>query len=377
MQNRGIFKSPLFMALLGAVIGGLLVAAGGFLYLDSYDLPIKENPVQFSAYEKSNAEAAPSLSGTVKPTSEENATINAVKKVGPAVVNIDTTVVQQTFWGLKSGRGTGSGVIIDTNGYIITNNHVVDDASNITVTLVDGRKFRGRLVGADPNRDIAVIKINAKNLPVAELGDSDKLQVGQLAIAIGNPYSFDWTVTTGVISALDRFVEVNPGRVMEGLIQTDAAINPGNSGGPLVNSAGQVIGINTLLFTGEMGTAQGIGFALPINMVKDVVEVIISEGGIIEPTPWLGIYMADLNQYIAERYGLPVREGVIIQYVIPDSPAEKAGLHNGDIIVEANGTKMKNIDSLVKVIKGSKIGDKLKLTILREGRWLNKEAVLE
>lgn len=375
MQSRGLFKSPLFMALVGAVIGGLLVAAAGFLYLDNYGLPSEKSYVQLSTYDKSNAEAAPS--GTVEPTMEESATIAAVKKVGPAVVNIDTTVVQQTFWGLRSGQGTGSGVIIDSGGYIITNNHVVDDASNITVTLVDGRKFRGRLVGADSDRDIAVIKINAEKLPVAELGDSDKLQPGQLAIAIGNPYSFDWTVTTGVISALDRFVEVRPGRVMEGLIQTDAAINPGNSGGPLVNSAGQVIGINTLLFTGETGTAQGIGFALPINMVKDVAEAIISEGKTVEPTPWLGIYMTDLSSYIAERYGLPVREGVVIQYVIPDSPAKKAGLARGDIIVKANGIKVENTNDLAKVIKEAKIGDKLKLTILREGEWLSKEAVLE
>ncbi len=372
MRKKG-FSSPFLLALFSAIIGGLLVAALGFFCLPPGVLKIAHDNGNIAGYNP-GVEASPA--GTVL-TPEEKAVTSAVKKVGPAVVNINTTVVRQTFWGLQSGKGSGSGAIIDPNGYIVTNNHVIDDASNINVTLVDGRKFRGTLVGSDPDRDIAVVKIQATDLPVVQLGDSDKLEVGQTAIAIGNPYSFDFTVTTGVVSAVGRHVEIERGRVLEGLIQTDAAINPGNSGGPLVNSSGHVIGINTLLYTGEMGNAQGIGFALPINMVNEVARNIIDRGESVEPVPWLGIYMTNLSENVAFRQGLPVDSGVIIAFVVPESPAQKSGLLQGDIIVKANGKVVKNTDDLSSIIGKSKVGEQLGLTVLREGKEIEVKAVLE
>ncbi|HZK18842.1 MAG TPA: trypsin-like peptidase domain-containing protein [Clostridia bacterium] len=372
-MRKKTFSSPFLLALFSAIIGGLLVAALGFAYLQPDILKNGHGNGNTAGY-NSNLEASPS--NTVL-TPEEAAVTAAVKKVGPAVVNINTTVVRQTFWGLQSGKGSGSGAIIDPDGYIVTNNHVIDDASNINVTLVDGRKFRGTLVGSDPDRDIAVVKIQATDLPVVQLGDSDKLEVGQTAIAIGNPYSFDFTVTTGVVSAVGRHVEIERGRVLEGLIQTNAAINPGNSGGPLVNSSGHVIGINTLLYTGEMGNAQGIGFALPVNMVSEVARNIIDRGESVEPTPWLGIYMTNLSENVAQRQGLSVDGGVIIAFVVPESPAQKSGLLQGDIIIGSQEKVVRNTEDLSSIISKSKIGGQLSLIVLRDGKEIEVKAILE
>lgn len=304
--------------------------------------------------------------------------ILARKKVAPAVVYIDTVTVVKTqpfipfgfqdffprefFEQQQERRGTGSGFIIKSDGYILTNEHVVRGAQKLTVTLFGGKKFTGKVVGTDPVTDLAVVKIDAKNLPSVEFGDSDRLEPGQWVVAIGNPYGFHDTVTAGIISALGRSLD-DPNQ-HGNLIQTDAAINPGNSGGPLVDLKGRVIGINEAI----IANAQGIGFAIPVNTAKKIVEELIKTGKVKRAaTPWLGVALTEINQRIADYYGLPNQDGAIIQ-VFPNSPAAKAGLNDGDIIKEINRKKIKKPDDVVKIVKESKVGQNLKILVFREGK---------
>ncbi|WP_018250353.1 S1C family serine protease [Orenia marismortui] len=299
--------------------------------------------------------------------SKEKAVQRVVKKVGSAVVSIVTTDViernQRSFFPLpKERKGLGSGFIFDQKGYIITNNHVIEDADQIKVLLSDGRKLKAKLVGRDPRNDLAVIKVEADDLPVALLGDSDKLVPGQMAIAIGSPFDVEFrnTVTTGVVSALNRSIRLNNNAgVLKGLIQTDASINPGNSGGPLLNSQGEVIGINTAI----INQAQGIGFSIPINTAKEISKDLIKYGKV--KRPWLGIYGIELTKELVDYYDLPVEQGVIIARVILDSPAEEVGLSSNDIIVEANHEKIKGMDDLSRIIKKVGIGNKLELLVMK------------
>ena len=268
-------------------------------------------------------------------------------------------------------RGLGSGVIIDSSGYILTNNHVVQGVSQIAVMLADGRQFDARIVGTDPYTDLAVIKVDATDLPVAELGDSDKLVPGEPAIAIGNPYGFDHTITAGVVSALNRTVEVSPsqGIVLEGLIQTDAPINPGNSGGALVTVDGRVVGINTAIIE----EAQGIGLAIPINMARQVADQIIRYGKV--PRPYLGVSeVVPLTAARARRYGLPVDSGLYIVSVVRNSPADRAGLRQGDIIIEMNGVPVTSVDDVRKTLLKSSVGDVVKFTVIGSN---NRQRVVE
>ncbi|TDX51561.1 S1C family serine protease [Orenia marismortui] len=297
---------------------------------------------------------------------QEEAVKRAVKKVGPAVVSImtrDVEIVRDFFYNPvpQERKGLGSGVIIDKEGYILTNHHVIDNADKIKVLLSDGRKFKAKLIGSDPRNDLAVIKIDGKDLPVAKLGDSDKLEVGQLTIAIGSPYGIEFsnTVTTGVVSALGREIRTGKrGHILENLIQTDASINPGNSGGPLLDSQGRVIGINTAI----IGDAQGIGFSIPVNKAKDIIGDLIEYGRV--KRPWLGIYGSKLTKEIINYYNLPVEHGVLIARVIMDSPADKAGLSNNNIIIEADHQKIKDMSDLQEIINKKGINSKLKLLIM-------------
>ena len=299
--------------------------------------------------------------------SKEEAVKRVVKNVGPAVVSIVTTDVIKTddsrFLPLpKERKGLGSGFIFDKSGYILTNNHVIRNADDIKVLLSDGRRVEGKLIGRDPKNDLAVIKINATNLPVAPLGNSDKLVVGQLAIAIGSPFDIEFrnTVTTGVVSALNRTIRIgNNAGFLEGLIQTDASINPGNSGGPLLDSQGQVIGINTAI----INDAQGIGFSIPINKAKSIAQDLIKYGKV--KRPWLGIYGVNLNKEVINYYNLPVNNGIIIARVIMDSPADKAGLNSNDVIVEANHQKIKDMSQLKRIIKEIGINNKVELLVMK------------
>jgi len=269
-------------------------------------------------------------------------------------------------------RGQGSGFIISHDGYILTNNHVIGDADTISVKLADGRKFKAKVIGKDPQSDVAVIKIKAKDLPVLPLGDSDKIQVGEFVIAIGNPFGLTQTVTVGVVSAKGRsrlgITEY------EDYIQTDAAINPGNSGGPLINIHGEVIGINSAIFS-RSGGYMGIGFAIPINMAKAVKDQLIKNGKVIRG--WLGVVIQELDEDLAKSFGLEKKEGVLIAEVADNSPAKKAGLKSGDIILKMNGQKVYDIGELRNKIALTPPGTKVVFDILREGKHKKVTVTIE
>ena len=262
-------------------------------------------------------------------------------------------------------RSGGSGVIVDKEGYILTNNHVVEDADKIKIRLNDGREFTATLKGRDSRTDLAVLNIKAKDLPVATLGDSDKLEVGEWAIAIGSPFGLEHTVTVGVISAKGR-TGLGTG-TYEDFIQTDASINPGNSGGPLINIDGEVVGINAMII--QPGT--GIGFAIPINMAKQILNDLIKEGKVVRP--WLGISVQDLTPEMAEQFQVKEKEGVLVAQVHQGTGAEKAGLASGDIIKSVDDKAIKNTTELIKEIQKKKVGQKIKLSVVRDGKAMTLE----
>ena len=268
-------------------------------------------------------------------------------------------------------RGQGSGFIISSDGYILTNNHVVGDADDIKVKLADGRQFKAKLVGTDPQSDVAVIKIDADHLPVLPLGDSDKLEVGEWVIAIGNPFGLTQTVTVGVVSAKGRSrIGIND---YEDFIQTDAAINPGNSGGPLVNIHGEAVGINTAIFS-RSGGYMGIGFAIPINMARAIEQQLIKSGKVVRG--WLGVVIQNIDEDLAKSFDLENTEGVLIAEVSKGSPAEKAGLKEGDVIKKLNGHKIESVDDLRNRIALTRPGTKIELEILRNGKRKTVEVTI-
>jgi len=286
-----------------------------------------------------------------------------VAKVRPAVVNIATR--QLSYDALLRpvpAQGIGSGVIFDARGYVLTNNHVVEGAQQIRVTLPDGRAFPGKLVGADPLTDLAVIKIDGRDLPAARLGDSSKLEVGETVIAIGNPLGLEGgpTVTVGVVSAIARSIEEPGGAGLYDLVQTDAAINPGNSGGPLVRMAGDVIGINTAIIQ----QAQGIGFAISINSAKPIVQELLAHGRVVRP--FIGIVPVSVTPQIASAYDLPVDHGVLVARLDPRGPAARAGMRAGDIVVAVAGHPVKSLGELRVAIGQHKIGETVDLAVRRE-----------
>ena len=262
-------------------------------------------------------------------------------------------------------RSGGSGVIVDKEGYVLTNNHVVEETDKVKVRLNDGREFTATVKGQDSRTDLAVLHIKAKDLPVADLGDSDKLEVGEWAIAIGSPFGLDHTVTVGVISAKGRS-GLGTG-TYEDFIQTDASINPGNSGGPLINIDGEVVGINAMII--QPGT--GIGFAIPINMAKQILSDLINQGKVVRP--WLGVSVQDLTPEMAEQFQVKEKEGVVVAQVHQGTGAEKAGLASGDIIKSVDDKAIKNINELVKEIQKKNVGQKVKLSIVRDGKAMTIE----
>ena len=259
----------------------------------------------------------------------------------------------------RERRSLGSGVIVDKRGYILTNNHVIEQADEIEVRLSDKRKFTAKVIGKDSKTDLAVIKIDAPDdLPVAKLGDSTKIRIGEWAIAIGNPFGLDQTVTVGVISAVGRS-EVGI-TTYEDFIQTDASINPGNSGGPLLNLNGEVIGINTAI----VATGQGIGFAIPISMAKEIKDRLIAQGKVVRG--WLGVGIQELTEELAAQFGVKPEDGVLVGNVMKDSPAERGGMKPGDIIQEFNGTKISGVHQLQREVAQSPVGSPVRLKVLRE-----------
>ena len=286
-----------------------------------------------------------------------------MEKLSESVVSISSTRLANSYsYGVVPIEGEGSGVIIDSKGYIITNNHVIDRAAKVKVMLKDGRNFFGQVVGGDESTDIALIKIKADNLPAATLADSDSLKVGQIALAIGNALGLagGHTVSAGVVSALGRPL---PGSdlIFEGLIQTDAAINPGNSGGALANISGEVMGINTAIIP----YAQGVGFAIPINTAKRIFRQIKESGRVIRP--WLGIYGTNLDSALSKRFEISQKDGVLVVRVFRGSPAYEAGLRVGDIITKIDDFQIKNMKDLLEVLSRLSIGSNAKISLFRMG----------
>jgi len=260
------------------------------------------------------------------------------------------------------GGGQGSGVIVSPDGYVLTNNHVIDNAREVTVTLPDKREFKGKIVGTDPKTDLAVVKIDGQNLPTVAWGDASKLQVGEYVLAVGNPFGLNSTVTLGIVSALGR------GRMgitqYEDFIQTDAAINPGNSGGALVNTKGELVGINTAIFS-QSGGYQGVGFAVPTSMSKPIYESLIKTGKVVRG--YLGIGIQDLNQDLAKSFGITDAKGALVSEVKEDSPADRAGLKQGDVITSYQGSPVEDAVALQRMVTRTGVGTKVTVNVSREG----------
>lgn len=295
---------------------------------------------------------------------EEVRIIGIVKRIAPAVVSV-------TSYKGRGKEGLASGFIVSSDGDILTNNHVVSGANRLTVTLADGRELDARSLGGDPLIDVAIIKVNATGLPTVPLGDSDTLQVGQAAIAIGNPYGFERTVTVGVVSALGRSIP-GGGASLSNLIQTDARIYPGNSGGPLLDSSGQVVGVNTAVVGGEVGV---LGFAIPINTARRAMNDVRTYGRV--RTPWIGISYGDITPEIAKVFALPTNEGVLVADVEPKGPAALAGIAKGDIIVGVDAKKVRDGGDLQRVLQSKNVGDKIEVTIIRNGKRRSLSVTLQ
>jgi Do/DeqQ family serine protease len=349
----------------------------------------------FFCMDKDKANSLPKNDKLTTAKSLGQAFVEVAKKVQPSVVNITTektitikpwerfgedffkgSPFEEFFRGFGGPRekgkeyqhrqrSGGSGVIVDKEGYILTNNHVIEGADKVKVRLNDGREFIATVKGQDSRTDLAVLHIKAKDLPVALLGDSDNLDVGEWAIAIGSPFGLEHTVTVGVISAKGRS-GLGTG-TYEDFVQTDASINPGNSGGPLINIDGEVIGINAMII--QPGT--GIGFAIPINMAKQILNDLIKTGKVVRP--WLGISVQDLTPEMMEHFKVKEKEGVLVGQVYQGTGAEKAGLASGDIIKSVEDKPVKNVSELVKEIQKKKVGQKLKLGIVRDGKTMTIE----
>lgn len=350
---------PVFWGIVGGIIGGVLAT------LITVDVVMNDNNT------KSNSTVTSYNFSTV-----ENPVVAISKQVGPSVVGIKVSYTAQTFFGSAEAEGEGSGIIYSEDGYIITNYHVVEEAikdkdAKVSVYFSNGETIDAKVIGGDEITDIAVIKVEKTGLAKAEFGDSDALEVGELAVAIGNPLGqeFAGSVTVGYISAVNRTITVSG--TTYNLIQTDAAINSGNSGGPLVSSSGKVVGINTAKVSAT--GIEGMGFSIPINEVLPIVEELITNKKIARP--YIGIIGASINESLAERYDLVV--GVYIQTVEIKSPAEAAGIKQGDVVTEVNGTKVQSISEINAIKNKLKVGDKVVLKVYRDKEYMDITVTLK
>ena len=287
---------------------------------------------------------------------------SVVAKVKPSVVAINTEVVTYDIFNRPfTEEGAGSGWIIDEDGHIATNNHVIAGAKSITVTLADGRDLPAGIVGADALTDLAVLKVDATNLPAANIGDSSELSIGEWVLAIGNALGLGITAKEGIVSRLEVSIPVSPGQTLHDLIETSAAINPGNSGGPLVNMAGEVIGITSAKLA-AVGV-EGLGYAISSNSASSIIEELIQKGYVVRP--WLGVVLRTVDQWLVARYELAVDKGIFVTEVAPNSPADKAGIKAGDIIVSVDGKEISTAQDLIRVIHSSQIGQEVEITFWR------------
>lgn len=360
-KNRSLW-SYFIVALIAALIGGTISIYIGPKYIYGKLIPMPEiYRLENQANEQTGINITPS---------EDYTAVEAVaKKSMGSVVGITTVQIQRELIWEREVPSSGSGVVVSSNGYILTNSHVVGDgrAKNINVLFENGDKLPGQVLWNDAGLDLAIVKVNATGLSAADLGDSDSLEVGQLAVAIGNPLGLDFqrTVTSGIVSGLNRSIRVSESVVIDDLIQTDASINPGNSGGPLLNKKGEVIGINTVKIRPD--AAEGLGFAIPINVAKPIVERVIAEGDF--KVVYMGIIPQEVEKY-ERQYGVEfnVDHGILVAHVEENGPAFKAGLRMGDIITKIDNQDIETTSQLNKVLYKYKKGDKAKLTVVRSGQ---------
>lgn len=361
---RRSFLSYFITGIIGAVIGGILVLTFAPAVLLGRVIPQNSAP-QEQKSEEGNV--------IIPRKTEVSLTTAIAKKVMPAVVGIRTTRFRENmFFGRTKVDGVGSGVIVDKKGYILTNNHVANDGdSDITVYLIDGRTVKARVVWTDESLDLSILLINADNLTVAEIGNSDAIEVGEMAVAIGNPLGlrFERSVTAGIVSALNRSVPVDEEKYMEDLIQTDASINEGNSGGPLINSEGKVIGINTI----KVSSAEGMGFAIPINIAVPVIKSFVKDGEF--KTPYIGL--TGLDKEIASLYDYTLEKGIYVLNIDVYGPAYKAGIRKHDIIISINNIPVNTLTALKQVIFSAGVGNSINIEYQdRMGNVKNVTAVL-
>jgi serine protease Do len=368
-----------FTFLIVGLIIGLGISSNFNFLTKGYTDEVKISKEAIDILTKTN-QAMAEVAAAVKPAVVNIASTKTVKSQGIPSPFLNDPFFREFFGnqfrqfeGPRSYKqqGLGSGVIVDKDGYVLTNNHVVKDADEIKIKLSDKREFKGKVVGTDQKTDLAVIKIEADHLPVLKLGDSDKLGVGETVIAVGNPFGLNQTVTSGIVSATGR---ANVGIAdYEDFIQTDAPINPGNSGGALVNVRGELVGVNTAIFS-TSGGYQGIGFAIPSNMAKVVMESLIKKGKVVRG--WLGVSIQPVTPDLAKQFGLKEDKGALVGEVMEESPAEKAGLQRGDVILEFDGREVLDVQGLRNMVAGTPPDKKVEIKYLREGKPATANVVI-
>jgi S1-C subfamily serine protease len=371
------------MRLIRPVALGLVLAAAFFVYTTYRSGKSPADLVNRGSVEITQAAAPPPVD------TEEQNNIDVYRKVSPSVVNITSTAVAfDFFYGAVPQQGQGSGFIIDKEGHILTNNHVVAGARQVEVTLSNKKKYKAEIVGLDQSHDLAVIQIKALGLQPSVLGDSSQLQVGQKVYAIGNPFGFSGTMTRGIVSSL-RSVQTPEGAYIDEAIQTDAAINPGNSGGPLLNSRGDVIGINTMI-AGAAGQSAGIGFAIPVNAAKSVISDLVTLGRVRRPQ--LGVRTLPIGPELAEQLGLAADSGLLIVQAVPGSAAERAGLRGGneraylgntpilvggDLMIAIDGEELEDQQTLARIMNKHRAGDTVTITVWRGKKKMDVKVTLD
>jgi S1-C subfamily serine protease len=373
MSNRSVYQLSARQIWLLALASALIaVGATALVYaLSSY---LRNDPSGFSF-----AESSPKGISDPSAVSDEQNSIEVYKAISPGVAFISTTSYTQDFWGqVEEGKGNGSGSVIDNNGDILTNYHVIEGATKVNVNFGGDKVYPAKVVGGDPDTDLAVIKIDSppEGLTVISLGDSDKLEVGQKVLAIGNPFGLDRTLTTGVISGLQRPIRARNNHPIDAAIQTDASINPGNSGGPLLDKFGKMIGINSQILS-PAGGSVGVGFAIPVNTAKRIIPQLLQYGEVRRPK--LGVDALSISKLSQQGIDLPVKSGLLVRNAVSGGSAANAGIHGlsqdnsgevvlGDIITSVDGERMDDLDDLYRLLDKRKIGDTIQVAVYRNGK---------